>query len=89
MKAIAKFKTTQNPQTSKRQRRHVQSPTRRDDCGFHIRSSCKLCPEIYITYIHVYVYCILYMYYNILYVHTHCLTASLVAYVHSHWQKCP
>jgi hypothetical protein len=31
MKAIAKFKTTQHPQTSKRQRRHVQLPTRRDD----------------------------------------------------------
>ena len=31
MKSIEKRNTAQNPQTSKRQRRHVQLPTRRDD----------------------------------------------------------
>jgi hypothetical protein len=33
MKSIEKRNTTQNPQTSKRQRRHVQLPTWRDECG--------------------------------------------------------
>ena len=31
MKSIAKRQTTQDPQTSKGQRRHVQVPTQRDD----------------------------------------------------------
>ena len=48
MKSIAKRKTTQNPQTLKRQRRRVQLPTRRDDfVEVLVRRSCEDPAEIH------------------------------------------